>query len=90
MSNYLTNTEISLTCRLARNFLLLRDVSFKSVLADIPGLKEIARHVHCPLVSLFWDQVGELTAHIDPERFVCIDFPSVYQMCHHLDLGRND
>lgn len=91
-ANYLSNPELSLSCRLSRNALLLNDVDFKAILEDMSdcqrcehGLKETSEHTffYCPLVRSFWDQVGELTARIEPEHHVSIDLTYV---CYNVSL----
>ena len=81
-SSFLNNSEFSLTWRLARNALPLRDLNYKAGLADMPdcsrcssGLEETAEHsfYYCERVRPFWDHVGEWTARIEPKKLVLLD-----------------
>ena len=81
-SSFLNNSEFSLTWRLARNALPLRDLNYKAGLADMPdcprcgsGLEETAEHAfyYCERVRPFWDHVGEWTARIEPQKLVLLD-----------------
>ena len=81
-SSFLNNSEFSLTWRLVRNALSLRDLNFKAGLADMPdcprcgsGSEETAEHAfyYCGRVRPFWDHVGEWTARIEPKQLVLFD-----------------
>ena len=67
-SDFLYNSEFSLTWRLGRNALLLFDLNYKVCLADMPdcprcisGLKETDEHAfyYCEQVRPLWNHVGE-------------------------------
>ena len=81
-SNFLNNSEFSLTWRLARNALALRDWAYRACLSDMPdcprcssGLEETAFHAfyYCERVRPFWSHVEEWTAHISPRQLVLLD-----------------
>ena len=81
-SSFLNNSEFSLTWRLARNALTLRDWAYRVCLADMPDcprcssvLEETALHAfyYCERVWPFWSHVEEWTARISPRQLVLLD-----------------
>ena len=81
-SEFLNNSEFSLTWRLVRNALPLRDLSFKVGAVDCPdcprcdsGEEETASHAffHCRKVRLLWSYVEEVTARLRPDRRILLD-----------------
>ena len=81
-SNFLNNSEFSLTWRLVRNALPLLNLNYKAGLADMTdcprcgsGLEEMAEHAffHCERVRPFWNHIGEWTARIEPKQLVLLD-----------------
>ena len=81
-SRFLNNSEFSLTWRLARNPLALRDWTYRACLADMPdcprcssGLEETALHAfyYCERVQPFWSHFEEWMARISPKQLVLLD-----------------
>ena len=81
-SNFLNNSEFSLTWWLVRNALPLLDLNYRAGLADMPdcvrcgsGLEETVEHAiyYCERVRPFWDHVGEWTACIEPKQLVLLN-----------------
>ena len=81
-SGFLSNSEFSLTWRLARNALALNDWAYRACIADMPdcprcgsGLEETALHAfyYCERVRPFWSHVEEWTARISPRELVLLD-----------------
>ena len=81
-SNFLNNSEFSLTWCLARNVLPFLGLIFRVGLADMPDfprcgsdLEETAEHAfyYCERFRLFWDPVGEWTARIEPKQLMLLD-----------------
>ena len=80
-SSFLNNSEFSLTWRLARNALALRDRAYRACLTDSfdcprcsSGLEETALHAFydCERVRPFWNHVEEWTARISPKQLVLL------------------
>ena len=81
-SDFLNNSEFSLTLWLTRNALLLLGSCFRAGLTDMPdcarcgsGLEETAEHAfyYCERVRPFWDHVGGWTVGIKPKQLVLPD-----------------
>ena len=81
-SNFLNNSEFSLTWRLAQNALPLLGLDFRAGLADMPncaccssGLEEMTEHAfnYGERVRPFWYHVGEWTARIEPKQLLLLD-----------------
>ena len=81
-SDFLNNSEFSLTWWLARNALLLFSLNYRACLANmsdcprcVSSLKETAEHAfyYCERASSFWDHVGEWSARIEPKQLLLHD-----------------
>ena len=81
-SSFLNNSEFSLTWRLARNALPLRDLNYKAGLADILIALAAAvawkKRLSTPSTTAsesgrFWDHVREWTARIEPKKLLLLD-----------------
>ena len=81
-SGFLSNSEFSLTWRLARNALPLANVLYKADSAAMPfctrcdsGLDETAKHAffYCSKVHPLWKYVNEVTSRIAPDMLIPLD-----------------
>ena len=95
-SDFLNNSEFSLTWRLARNALALNDWAYRACLADMPdctrcAFPETALHAfyYCERVRQSWSHVEEWTARISPRELVPLDVDYVVDNVRPLFRVRN-